>query len=296
MSVFYKKLLNKIQNGRPEDVSSFIENNGLDVVQTLEKTAIIPISYEAKVKNENVDLKSFPLIYIAVLNEKYSLEMVRWLHKHMPISIITAIVDYRILSEAPEEKKAFYTLTGSLDYDYVTHAQNNNKAELLNYLLSFHREDSNGEFPNLLDDVPTETKELFMAQKSLFENKNYQALMDAMEESTLVYSVIELAKDKSFMTFCQANGSELVKLYMDNATYELGFSDPYFFAPYLNDPELKDKARKPEKMDSDVPQVTGETKRSVQENSMFNSNSMLYVAGGVAVAGLAAYYLSNMRK
>ena len=66
MSVFYKKLLNKIQNDRPEDVSSFIENNGSDVVQTLENIAIIPISYGAKVKNADVDLKFFPLMYVAV--------------------------------------------------------------------------------------------------------------------------------------------------------------------------------------------------------------------------------------
>ena len=123
--------------------------------------------------------------------------------------------------------------------------------------------------------------------------------MDAMDNSTLVYSVLELAKDDSFMAFCQANGSELVKLHMDNATYELGFSDPYTFDAYLNDPELKDKARQPNKKDKDVPQTTGAAKNSVKENSMFNSNSMSYVVSGVAAAaavGLAAYSVSRIRK
>ena len=217
------------------------------------------------------------------------IEMVMWLHKHMPISIITPITSFQIDLNNREEERKFGQLAGKLDYDYTTYAENNNKTNLLNYLLSFHRQDGgvfenpDGDlFFNVLNGVSGKTVELFKVQKSLFENKNYQALIDAMDNSTLVYSVLELAKDDSFMAFCQANGSELAKLYMDNATYELSFSDPYTFYGYLNDPKLKDKARQPNKNEKDVLKTTGAAKNSAQENSMFNSNRMSYGVGSAA--------------
>ena len=304
----YKKLLNKIQNNRPEDVSQFIQDNNFDVVETLEKIAIIPINYTTKivlkktdgsVKQENdVNLRYFPSIYAAVLNEEHSLEMVMWLHKYAATPIEVPLVAYYVddsheYFEAHEKAKEFS------NYDYVTHAITNNKPLLLNYLLSFERVKENGfiDFDDVLNvdqsidqsvAIKTQKESYFNEQKLLFENKNYQALMDAMDNSTLVYSVLELVKDNAFTKFCQENGSDFVKLYMGNAEYELGFTK--YDDINVDDPNLKFECRRP---------ITSHTKNQetpLKVNSMFNLSNTAYIVGGVAVAGLAAYYLSNLRK
>ena len=272
--IFYKKLLNKIQNDRPEDVSSFIENNGLDVVETLEKIAIIPINYKLNVKDQDIDIKFFPLIYPAVLNEKYSLEMVMWLHKHMPIAICYPIMFYD-MDPKHAEYRSFKDNQDEANSSFIQYAADKSKIELLNYLLSFERVDcvNNWEYFNLPEDIQEQRQKLFEAQKTFIENNNYLALMDAMENLTLVYSVLELAKDNDFIEFCQANGSDLVRVYMDNATYELDFSDdPYNTEDdlYMNDPDLKDKTRG----QKNVSKALKNTKRnSVQEINILNLSS-----------------------
>lgn len=303
MKVFYKKLLNKIQNGRPEDVSQFIQVNNYNVVETLEKIAIIPINYTTKiilkelngsVKHENdVNLRYFPSIYAAVLNEEHSLEMVMWLHKHAATPIEVSLNDYYIGS-SHEYLEAYGKATNWANYDYVTHAITNSKPLLLNYLLSFERVKENGfvDFDEALtvdlnDDqsvaIKTQKESVFYEQKLLFESKNYEALMGMIENSTLVYSVLELVKDNAFKKFCQENGSDFVKLYMGNAEYELGFTKYSLIT--VTDPNVKFECRRP--MTSGTP---------LKVNSMFNLSNTAYIVGGAAVAGLAAYYLSNLRK
>ena len=301
MSVFYKKLLNKIKNDRPADVSSFIESNSLDVVQTLEKIAIIPINYTTKidlkdeacsVKQENdVNLRYFPSIYTAVLNEEHSLEMVMWLHKHTATSITRGLIDYTV-DRSNGYYEEFLKAQENANFDYITHAITNDKPLLLNYLLSFISVQENAfeDFDGFIVDLKVQKESDFKQQKLLFESKNYEALMGAIENSTLVYSVLELAKDDAFVKFFQANGSDFVKLYMDNAKYELGFSKDGERKVKVDDPKVKFKCRRP------IVSHTTTQKTPLKANSMFDLSSMASVAGGVAVAGLAAYYLSSMRK
>ena len=114
--------------------------------------------------------------------------------------------------------------------------------------------------------------------------------MQAIESSELVYSILNLIRDQAFVTYCKENGSSFVKLYLENAIYEQGFSD-LLGRNFVDNPvNLRSRSR----LERLAPNNTKTHDSSIQDHSMFNLSRMSYVIGGAAVIGsIAAYCLSK---
>lgn len=290
--LFYSKILSKVQEGSPHELVRFIQDNGYNAIDELDKLAIIPSNYLTNVRRnpnyieqtyEEIDLKFFPLMYLAVLNDSYTLDMVMLLHKHMSTPIGAPIgcylVDihheYRFTLNAQQEKA---------DYDFILHAIRHKKTDLLNYLLSFYGlgKDGNPGFTaeNLNNSrLFAENLINFKAQKLLFDAKDYSGLTNLIENSKLVFSILELIKDEAFVEYCRMNGSPFVNLYIENAQYAQGFQNLYDFDHNVDNPQLKTLCRQPVG-------IPVEIKKEIKEKSMFNNNS--YAISGLAVIGALA--------
>ncbi|MAJ82022.1 MAG: hypothetical protein CMF41_03805 [Legionellales bacterium] len=311
---FINKLLYKIQHETPNSIVNFIDNNSFDVTEVLEKIAIIPMHYTITIDKKNIDgticsedainLKYFPSMYLAVLNDSNALEMVMFLHKHMATSLRLYLSCYSI-SYDNEYSKELSSNQRLANIHYHSHAATHGKTKLLNYLLSFEFENGTNDSHELSDilsehlpDFLSEEKcnqirETYEQQKLLFEQKDYPGLMQAMESSELVYSILNLIKDQAFVTYCKENGSSFVKLYLENAIYEQGFSDLYG-RNFVDNPAANLRSRSRSRLERLAPNNTKTHDSSIQDHSMFNLSRMSYVIGGAAVIGsIAAYCLSK---
>ena len=161
---FIKKLLYKIQHETPESLVNFINDNGFNVTEVLEKIAIIPMHYTITIDKKNIDgticseddinLKYFPSMYLATLNDSNPLEMAMFLHKHMVTSLRLHLGCYSI-SYDNEYSKEFSSNQQLANIHYHSHAATHGKTKLLNYLLSFEFENGTNdshELSNILSE------------------------------------------------------------------------------------------------------------------------------------------------
>lgn len=188
---------------------------------------------------ESVNLKSFPIIYLASLNRSQTsaIDMVMFLHKYLKRSINEFNMTYSSNGDSNKIRYEFGLSAAKSDMTLKDRAYRNADMKLFNYLISMH--EHNDTFSNKLPPIQHDQEEFnplikkYFAQEKLYNAKNYKVLFELMENCTLVFSARTLANDLGFNQYCLEQKSEFVTKYLENVRHEMQFKCESLYDGYI---------------------------------------------------------------